>query len=312
MLALSKRHLTVIAFAYVAVFYAPAIPAQPSGNVQQPPLSSQTRPELLAAPLRKPSSLRPIREEVVSTDVTDAGTDGDVQAVSGQLYFSIGGNLHYCSGVFVTKSVILTAAHCVQENGKTNYYQIEKFVREGNNSHFIKKDASNKDCIRVPVEWSTQTDAYLRIDYDYAFLRVANSDELNADPKVILVDAHVGKNSIKAYGYPASANQDLTAIAENVNPDLLHPNLLAVDTTSLGFTEGTSGGPWVWKHNAGGTGNTGGGGQQLKIVSVNSSYAIPVNDKSKIWIYGPNFKRPQKSNTEPTAYDLRQNAENCQ
>ena len=315
MLALSKTLLASRMLVCVAVSCAPAALAQPSsGGLEAQPmqlLSSSATPAPPTLPPHKPSSLRPIRETVASTEVDPVAVDqdyNDVREFSGQLHFKINGNPHYCSGVFVTKSVILTAAHCVQQNGTTANYQLERFVRDGTNNHQIKKDFYNKDCIRVPVEWSTQTDEYLRIDYDYAFLRIADTDVLTTAPKVSLVTMDVGKDSIRAYGYPASKSQVFTAIAENVTPDLLHPNLRAVDTKSLGFTEGTSGGAWVWRPG-------GGGGGSLRVVSVNSSYAVPVYDKSKIWIYGPSFTRPKKRNTEKTAQELLaelDKPENCQ
>ena len=50
--------------------------------------------------------------------------------MSGKLYLNINSTHHYCSGVFVDDNIIVTAAHCVQQNGTTTKYQIEKFVKE--------------------------------------------------------------------------------------------------------------------------------------------------------------------------------------
>ncbi len=259
---------------------------------------------MASTPQRKPSNLRPIRETVVSSAISAANQDQDVSSLSGKLYLTINSTPHYCSGVFVDDNIIITAAHCVQQNGTTTRYQVEKFVRrEGTpqaEDFLLKKDTGNQDCIKLPSEWASQTDEYLRINYDFAFLKLASSVTA---PKVKLVEADPYEKPVKAYGYPNSNGQILTAISHNAARDVLHPQLLGLNTGSLGFTEGTSGGAWVWDQGA--------GSQQFKVVSVNSSYAVPIYDKSKIWIYGPNFNRLKKGG-EKSANEIFTEAKNCQ
>jgi len=246
-------------------------------------------------PWQKPGNIQPIREPATGGGVNSVAVDGNVQSFSGKLNVEINGNPHYCSGVFVDPQVIVTAAHCVQQNGTTIKYTVVKFVREGG-EEFTLKGA----CIQVPVEWTTQTDEYLRINYDYAFLKL---DHSVTGLKVQLVATDPYDRPIKSHGYPAPAST-LTAISADATRDLLHPKVVGLVTDSLGFTAGTSGGAWVWDRGSGHA-------QQFKVVSVNSSYAFPVYDKSKIWIYGPNFNRPKEGTEAQSAQQILTNVVGC-
>lgn len=246
-------------------------------------------------PWQRPGNLRPIREPALPGGaVVPDSLDSDVRSFSGKLQIRINGDPHYCSGVFVHERVIITAAHCVQRNGTNTTYEIVNFVKEGGDV-FTLQNA----CIKVPAEWATQTDEYLRINYDYAFLKL-NSPVSGL--KVQLVAADPYGHPIKAYGYPASL-PGLTAISANAAQDVLHPQLVGLTTTSVGFTEGASGGAWVR--------DVGSGAQPYKVVSVNSSYAFPVYDKTQIWIYGPNLNRPKEGTEAKSAQEIFLDAMGC-
>jgi hypothetical protein len=254
--------------------------------------SASAAPALL--PWQKPGNLRPIREPAMGGVVAPDSLDTNVQTFSGRLQIKIDGQPHYCSGVFVHERVIVTAAHCVQQNGANTKYEVVNFVREGGEVFSLQNN-----CIKVPVEWATQTDEYLRINYDYAFLKLTSAV---SGLKVQLVTTDPYGHAIKAYGYPAS-QPGLTAISANAAQDVLHPQLVGLSTPSIGFTEGTSGGAWVR--------DIGSGAQPFKVVSVNSSYAFPVYDKTQIWIYGPNFNRPKEGVEAQSAQEVLQDAVGC-
>jgi hypothetical protein len=204
-------------------------------------------------------------------------------AFIGKLEVSIDGNNHYCSATFIDSDVLLTAAHCVQQNGTTNRYTINKFAKDGGEDFSVKSN-----CVFVPAEWASVTEKYLRIRHDYAFLRTTSA--VTGNPKDIATGNAHGI-LVTLLGYPAGSGGGLTALPEETQEDVLHPRpTVSVKTSQLGFAQGTSGGPWVRDSNG-------------RILSINSTFAIGIYDKTYMRIYGPTF--------DQSATALRDSAKNC-
>ncbi|WP_262273069.1 trypsin-like serine peptidase [Microvirga yunnanensis] len=202
-------------------------------------------------------------------------------AFVGKLEVTINNIPRRCTATFIDSNVLLTAAHCVQENGTTTRYPIVKFTQEGGGVFNV-----NSKCVYVPSEWAQVTDKYFRIRHDYAFLKTATA--VTGNPKDIFI-GNAYRTWVTLLGYPAGGV--LTALSAETQEDVLHPDpLVSVRTPQLAFAEGTSGGPWVRDS----------GGQ---ILSVNSTFAIGVYDKTYMRIYGPTF--------DQSAVVLRNNAKNC-
>lgn len=239
----------------------------------------------------------PINEPVPGGPIPlPADIDDYVMAAAGKLHIKIGEVPHYCSAVFIAEDVIVTAAHCVQKNGTNEKYEVTGFQRAvGGNPILLHGPCTNQNGaspVKVPAEWALVSDEYLRINYDYAFLKLESGV---ADLNVQFKEMDPYGKTVTAVGYPATHDPELVGIRELAVQDALHPEPMYLTTESLGFTEGTSGGAWVWK--------PGMGNGPRKVVSVNSSYAVPIYDKSFIRLYGPNFSRARKSaqETEPSA-----------
>lgn len=199
----------------------------------------------------------------------------------GKLEVVVEGTRHYCSATFIDTDVLLTAAHCVQKNGTTDRYTVDKFTKEGGGVFNLKAN-----CVFVPSDWANVTDRYLLIRHDYAFLKTTTA--VSGNPKDIATGNAYG-TLVTLLGYPASGA--LTTLSAETQEDVLHPRpTVSVKTSQLGFAQGTSGGPWVRDSNG-------------RVLSVNSSFAVGIYDKTYMRIYGPTF--------DQNAVTLRNYAKNC-
>jgi hypothetical protein len=176
------------------------------------------------------------------------------------------GTDHYCTAMFVDANVILTAAHCVRENGSGTDHTNFAFEQATGSTFAIS-------CFVAHDDWAGTTDKHLRVRFDYAFMQTSTA--LGSPP--------VNKPSVKnpygetvdILGYPASG---MMVIKETIGRDVLFPHLVWVRTMETGFGAGTSGGPWVDEIP-----------NRKRIYSINSSYAPVLYDNSYINIYGPRF-----------------------
>jgi hypothetical protein len=226
------------------------------------------------APIQLAQSPAPTAQAVVTT--SPVGAD-----FVGKLNVTIDGNPHHCTGIFVDSHVVLTAAHCVQQNGTQTYYTLDGFVQDQGPVSF----SIAPNCLQVPDEWKTVTDPYLRIRFDYAFLRTTT--DVSGSPKDIF-NGNVYGQMVSILGYPFT--YPLAYIDQTIALDVLHPKLTSVTTDSLGFTRGTSGGPWVDKSNK-------------KIMSISSSFQPVMYNSWQIRIFGPVF--------DQAAIDLKDAADSC-
>jgi len=174
---------------------------------------------------------------------------------------------HQCSGVFVRNNVVLTAAHCVQQNGTTARYNLTGFQQHMGSAFMI--DAG---CMWVPPQWATVTDPYLRIRYDYAFIKTTTT----TPNQTLIFVGNVTAQRGDILGYPA--NSSLATISNQaIDSDVLHPAPAYVKAQTTDFTIGMSGGPWLDTTNN-------------KVLSISSSYKPMIYNDSYVQIYGPIFQ----------------------
>jgi hypothetical protein len=225
-----------------------------------------------------PGELIPIRDVHTGPVAPSVPIEGPIASRAGQVEVRTpDGATHYCSGLFVNSTVVLTAAHCLQENGTTTFYTVTAFRIGSAAAHTL-----HNNCIHLPIEWSNVTDEYLRIQYDYAFIKVTPGVTTLPGTFTISTGNPIN-NAVVAVGYPFTGAGGLQAINGPILRDALHPPLSSLVTSSLGFTRGTSGGAWV---------DQTGSSSQYRIYSVNSSYAAGISDQTTMRVYGPDFTDP--------------------
>jgi len=225
-----------------------------------------------------PGELRAIRQEKV-TGSAPTGPLPTEAKFAGKLNLQLpDGSLHYCTVMFIEDNVAITAAHCIRPNGQPNapeytLLNIEIVVSGATQTFSIKSV-----CTTSPAEWTTVADEYLRIRYDYAFIKIIGDiASIPGNPKNIRGNAF-GKD-VFALGY-ASASAPST-VSSRVERDVLHPTIASFETGQLGFTRGTSGGAWV--------------DEEGRVVSINSSYARAVYDPMKMRVFGPLLGRDARA-----------------
>jgi hypothetical protein len=208
------------------------------------------------------------------------------QRVVGNLIFQApSGELGSCSAALVEKRIILTAGHCVSENGAwMTSLLFQPGYLDGNSPFGV----GHAEWITTPGEW-----LYLELPTrDVAFVLI--SENLGDQLGYLGVLANAGRSGTtwEQYGYPADAPFDGSKLAKNTS-------LWGYDDCTSGppctmgvgsaFTGGSSGGPWVQNQNG-----------DLYANGVNSYY---YNDCATT-MYSPYF--------DQTIWDLFQSAKAMQ
>jgi Trypsin len=189
-----------------------------------------------------------------------AGNAGNVSTAPlkwvGMLYGEMKSGGFDCTGQFVAPRVVLTAAHCVQNNLTGEWYDTTKMrfwlqYQNKNFSHQYRVICSARLDGWIPTvsRNATDQDKFVAIQdafaYDFAMLLV-DGDSVTGTFKVAL-DAAGTYGTAEQVGYPAAidsgkyAQQDEGFLGQRFFP----PNVLALWHSNEKMTEGTSGGAWV-------------------------------------------------------------------
>jgi glutamyl endopeptidase len=113
------------------------------------------------------------------------------------------GKGYICSGTFLNKTTVLTAAHCVYDSYNNRFYSGWN-VYPGENGTTLPYGGWGSTKAYVPIGWINSTppndeDIYLGdVQYDYAVIKVNSNHAYNLP---ISSTSGIG-NSITAYGYP--------------------------------------------------------------------------------------------------------------
>ncbi len=259
---------------------------EPSG----PPLSSPgycpdcaDSPEAIDAPVLKLGATCPASPFEWNFD-TDFNSYPQ-RAVGKVIFQSPSGELGSCSAALVEKRIILTAGHCVSENGA---WMSSVVFKPGYLDGNIPFGSGHAEWMTAPGEW-------LNLELptrDVAFVRI--SENLGETLGWLGLLANAGRNgtSWQQYGYPADAPFDGSKLAKNTSAwgydDCTSgpPCTMGVGSS---FTGGSSGGPWVLNQ-----------GGDLFANGVNSYYYL----SCETTMYSPYF--------DQTIWDLFQSAKATQ
>lgn len=168
------------------------------------------------------------------------------QRVVGKVIFSApNGELGSCSAALVESRIILTAGHCVSENGAWMSSVVFKPGYLDGNSPF---GMGHAEWITTPGEW-----LHLELPTrDVAFVRI--SENLGDQLGWLGMVANMGRSGTtwEQYGYPSEAPFDGTKLAKNTSAwgyddcTTGPPCTMGVGSS---FTGGSSGGPWLLNQN---------------------------------------------------------------
>lgn len=164
------------------------------------------------------------------------------QRTMGKILFSApSGELGSCSGALIEKRLILTAGHCVSENGD---WMTSVVFKPGYLDGNIPFGTGHAEWMTTPGEW-----LYLELPTrDVAIVRLSESMGEQLGWLGFLANAGRSGTSWQQYGYPAEAPFDGSKLAKNTSAwgadDCTSgpPCTMGVGSP---FTGGSSGGPWV-------------------------------------------------------------------
>ena len=148
-----------------------------------------------------------------------------------------------CTGQFITEKVVLTAAHCIQDDETGKFFDIDKMY------FLLQYQYQNYSQVYRPIcasrfdNWRNSGDA--KFQWDYALI-LMDHPSLTGNYN-IAIDWRGKFSGATATGYPGAILGG--EVIEKTHGDLLQPsdvpNEYALKHGQKRFTQGSSGGAWV-------------------------------------------------------------------
>lgn len=193
---------------------------------------------------------------------------------AGKLYYRQPDGDYSCSGQFITNNVVLTAAHCVQDEDNGRYYRDFRFELQYHRGRSVRR--FDWECVATKAGWANAGDQRWRWDYAMLLVRSASPaghfgwhygwrDEYREAPKI---------------GYPAG---------------ILNGEVIQIDRGPLFFPSELSGLVGLRHGNPKNTGGSSGGGWIGNFTHADRADANYVISVESHWrgdpsiSYGPRF-----------------------
>lgn len=164
----------------------------------------------------------------------------------GKIFFKKEDGNYVCSGSFISKNVVLTAAHCVQDMDTAEYYSNFLFALQYNNGKQVSRHKSR--CIGVFNGWTMgNEDGNEPYEWDYAMVLVdRNSSVGNLG---VWAPSQGDVEAASPMGYPVAINdgQTLSRVDAQIDPfPFGELAIMRAAHDNKDFQGGSSGGPWIY------------------------------------------------------------------
>lgn len=227
---------------------SPGVRAEPWNEARRAKATPMPLPNVDPETVKKPSEEKPELERqgaaqqegpAASTPQSERQSGNTQQAPliwAGRLFFHTPNGDMVCSAQFIRPRVVLTAAHCVQDQQTGTYYSNFNFYLQYNKGRYSRN--YDWDCVGTKNGWVSEG-----FHWDYAMIRVRGTT----------ATGHFGwragwqglYNNLVIIGYPLDIAQGEVIQVESGPAKVEENGLVQIKKSDPKFGPGSSGGAWI-------------------------------------------------------------------